>query len=196
MEVYITELRGTYGLSTQLPYPNLPRIEVSVDDDPTLGAADAKVTIVEFADYQCGYCRKVYPTLRELLSEYEGKVRLVYRDYPLGGPNPQGMGPSIAANCAGVQGKYWEMHDQLMRNGDYSTSGLETAATAAGLDLAAWKDCQANPQAQVGEIGADFEAGQAAGVNGTPAFFINGVFLNGAVPKEQFKAVIDRELGS
>lgn len=195
MEAYIVELKATYGMSTQLPYPNLPRIAVSVDDDPSLGPANAQVTIVEFADYQCGYCRKVYPTLRELLEEYEGKVRLVYRDYPLGGPNPQGMTPSIAANCAASQGKYWEMHDQLMRVGDYTTTGLESAATAAGLDLGPWKDCTTNSQAQVAEITADFEAGQAAGVNGTPAFFVNGVFLNGAVPKEQFKAVIDRELG-
>lgn len=195
MAAYLDELKAKHGLKIQLPYPNLPKIEVSADDDPTLGDAAATVTIVEFADYQCGYCRKVYPTLVELLDEYKGKVKVVYRDYPLGGPNPSGMGPSIAANCAGSQGKYWEMHDVLMRTGDFSASGMEATAGTLGLDVTAYKACVSEPTSQVAEITADFEAGQAAGISGTPAFFINGVFLNGAVPKEVFKAVIDKELG-
>ncbi|MCB9760233.1 MAG: thioredoxin domain-containing protein [Alphaproteobacteria bacterium] len=195
MQEWLTELESSYKLQTHLPYPNLPRIEVSTDDDPALGSAEAPVTIVEFADYQCGYCRKIYPTLRELLTEYDGKVRLVYRDYPLGGPNPAGMTPAIAANCAGQQGKYWEMHDTLMKASSYSGPELEAHAQSSGLDVAKWKDCMNDNVAQVQEITADFEAGREVGVSGTPAFFINGIFLNGAVPKEQFVSVIERELG-
>lgn len=194
MQAYVEELKATYKLTIDVPYPDLPRIQVSVDDDPAIGDANAPITIVEFADFQCGYCRKIYPTLRELIDEYPGKIRLVYRDYPLGGPNPAGMSPIIAANCAGAQGKYWEMHDALMKGSGFSEQMLTEKATAAGVDIDQWKACMANPTAQVEEISRDFNAGQEVGVSGTPAFFINGVFLNGAVPKEQFESVINREL--
>ncbi|MCB9797977.1 MAG: thioredoxin domain-containing protein [Alphaproteobacteria bacterium] len=194
MQAWLDELKASYELQFSLPYPDLPRLQVSVDDDPALGKTDAPITIVEFADFQCGYCRKIYPTLRELLEEYPDKIQLVYRDYPLGGPNPAGMSPSIAANCAGVQGKYWEMHDLLMKSGGFAAPQLEAHATAAGVDLNQWKDCVASSSAQVEEITADFEAGRELGVSGTPAFFVNGIFLNGAVPKEQFETLIEREL--
>lgn len=193
MEAYITELEAAYGLQTQLPFPDLPKIEVSVDDDPVLGNVDAPITIVEFADYQCGYCRKVYPTLVELMEEYPDQIKLVYRDYPLSG-GQGGLEPSIAANCAGEQDKYWPMHDELMRNSNYSEVGINAYATKIGLDMEAFAACQADPGKQAQEIMKDFQDGGEAGVNGTPAFFINGVFLNGAQPKEQFVAVIEREL--
>ena len=193
MEAYIVELEAAYGLQTQLPFPDLPKIQVSVDDDPVLGNIDAPITIVEFADYQCGYCRKVYPTLLELMDEYPGKIRLVYRDYPLSG-GQGGLEPSIAANCAGEQDKYWPMHDELMTNSNYSEVGLTAYATKIGLDMDAYAACMADPGRNAEEIMNDLRDGGEAGVNGTPAFFINGVFLNGAQPKEQFVAVIEREL--
>lgn len=193
MEAYITELETAYGLQTQLPFPDLPKIDVSVDDDPVLGNVDAPITIVEFADYQCGYCRKVYPTLIELMEEYPDQIKLVYRDYPLSG-GQGGLEPSIAANCAGEQDKYWQMHDELMKNSNYSAVGINAYATKIGLDMDAFAACQADPGKHAQEIMKDFQDGQAAGVNGTPAFYINGVFLNGAQPKEQFIAVIEREL--
>lgn len=193
MEAYITELEAAYGLQTQLPFPDLPKIEVSVDDDPVLGNVDAPITIVEFADYQCGYCRKVYPTLVELMEEYPDQIKLVYRDYPLSG-GQGGLEPSIAANCAGEQDKYWQMHDELMKNSNYSAVGIDAYATKIGLDMDAFAACQADPGKHAQEIMKDFQDGQAAGVNGTPAFYINGVFLNGAQPKDQFIAVIEREL--
>ncbi|MED5374740.1 MAG: thioredoxin domain-containing protein [Myxococcota bacterium] len=194
MEAYIAELEAAYGFQTQLPFPDMPRIEVSADDDPVLGDPNAPITIVEFADYQCGYCRKIYPTLVELSEEYEGKIKIVYRDYPLSG-GAGGLEPSIAANCAGEQDKYWQMHDELMRNTNYSMVGIEAYATKIGLDMDTFKTCMGETARHSQEIMKDFQDGQAAGVNGTPAFFINGVFLNGAQPKEQFVAVIERELG-
>lgn len=196
MQGFVEELRLAYKLEVTLPYPNLPRIDVGVDDDPALGATEPVVTIVEFADYQCGYCRKVYPTLLELVEQYDGKVQIVYRDYPLGGPNPAGMAPMIAANCAGEQDKYWEVHETLMNEGGFSAPALEAAASSAGVDMDKWKACVADPTAQVAEITKDFEDGQSLGVNGTPAFYVNGIFLNGAVPKEQFVTIIERELAA
>ena len=195
MGVFIEELRLKYGLNTQLPYPDLPRVEVSADDDPMLGPADATVTIIEFADYQCGYCRKVYPTLVELVEEYDGKVNVVYRDYPLSG-GQGGMEPQIAANCAGEQDKYWDMHDKLMSSGNYNKATIDGYATELELDTAAFATCQADVAKHYEEVMNDFEDGRNAGVSGTPAFYVNGVFLNGAVPKEQFVSVIEKELAA
>ena len=195
MSEFIEELRVKYNLQTQLPYPDLPRVQVSADDDPFLGPADAPVTIIEFADYNCGYCRKVYPTLTELVAEYDGKVRVVYRDYPLSG-GQGGLEPQVAGNCAGEQDKFWPMHEKLMSNGNYAQNTIDGYVTELQLDPAAFAACQANMAAHYTEIMNDFEAGRKAGVSGTPAFYINGVFLNGAVPKEQFQAVIDKELSA
>ena len=195
MSEFIEELRIKYNLQTQLPYPDLPRVEVSADDDPFMGAEDAQVTIIEFADYNCGYCRKVYPTLTELVEEYDGKVRVVYRDYPLSG-GQGGLEPQVAANCAGEQDKFWEMHEKLMGSGNYAQTTIEGYVAELQLDPTVFASCQANMAVHYAEVMNDFEAGRNAGVSGTPAFYVNGVFLNGAVPKEQFKAVIDKELGA
>ncbi len=195
MAEFVEEMRQKYQLETQLPYPDLPRVEVSVDDDPVLGAADAQVTIVEFADYNCGYCRKVYPTLVELVEEYDGKVNVVYRDYPLSG-GQGGLEPQVAGNCAHEQGQFWPMHDKLMSNGNYSQSTIDGYVSELQLDSTAFAACQARTDDHMNEIMNDFQDGREAGVSGTPAFYVNGVFLNGAVPKEQFQAVIDKELGA
>lgn len=194
MGVYLAEMEAKYELTTQLPYPDMPRLDVGKDDDPMRGDPEATVTIVEFADYNCGYCRKIYPTLVELVEkDYAGKVNLVYRDYPLSG-GARGLEPTIAANCADAQGKYWEMHHELMIASNYSEAALMAYARAAQLDEDAFAECIANPEAQIPEILADFEAGRSVGVSGTPAFFINGIPLSGAVPKDQFVTIIEREL--
>ena len=132
--------------------------------------------------------------MKRLSEEYKDDVKFVVRYFPLPG-HKNSMTSASAVEAAGRQGKYWEMHDVLMRTGDFSASGMEATAGKLGLDVEAYKTCVSEPTSQVAEITADFEAGQAAGISGTPAFFINGVFLNGAVPKEVFKAVIDKELG-
>jgi protein-disulfide isomerase len=193
MEVFLVELEAKYQLQTQLPFPDLPKIDVSVDDDPMLGNPDAVVTIVEFADYQCGYCRKIYPTLLELMEDYPDQIRVVYRDYPLSGGGG-GLEPIVAANCAGEQDKYWPMHDELMRNTNYQRVAIEAYGTKVGLDMDQFRACIDAPEAQYEEVMKDFQDGQKAGVSGTPAFFVNGVFLNGALPKDQFVAVIEKEL--
>lgn len=194
MGEYLAEIEEKYELTTQLPYPDMPRLEVSADDDPMRGSPEATVTIVEFADYNCGYCRKIYPTLVELIEEdYAGQVNLVYRDYPLSG-GARGLEPTIAANCADAQGKYWEMHHELMSASNYSETALMAYARAIELDADAFEACISNPEAQIPEILNDFEAGRSVGVSGTPAFFINGIPLSGAVPKDQFVTIIEREL--
>ena len=195
-QTYIEELRTKYKVNVALPYPDLPRIPVSADDDPSMGSPTAKVTIIQFAEYQCPYCGRAQETMERVLKEYEGNVRFVFRDYPLGF-HDRAIPAAVAANCAGKQAedKYWTFHGILRANQRaLQDADLEAAATTSGVDMAAWNECRKDP-AMEAEIRKDMADGEEAGVSGTPAFFINGVFLSGAQPFEKFKAIIDRELG-
>lgn len=190
---FVDELKSKAGLQVTLPMPDLPRMEVGVDDDPVRGNADAKVTIVQFADFQCPYCGRANETVQKVLQDYDGKVKMVFRDFPLGF-HERAIPAAVAVNCAEPQGKYWEMFDQVMPNQrTLEDSDLEGYARNAKLDLGAWNKCRQDP-AQAEEVKKDLDDGQALGVTGTPAFFINGIMISGAQPYEQFKAIIDREL--
>lgn len=192
-QAYIAELKSKMNASSELPFPDLPRIAVSVDDDPMMGVKDAPITIVQFAEYQCPYCGKAGESIDRVMEEYAGKVQMVYRDFPLSF-HPRAVPAAVAANCAGEQDKYWEMHKLLMSNQRALEEGdLVAHAQTLELDMAKWNTCREDP-AQAAEVQADMEAGAEAGVSGTPAFFINGIMLSGALPFEQFKEVIDREL--
>ena len=193
--VFVEELRASYKVNVTLPYPELPRFEVSVDDDPSIGPADAPITIVQFAEFQCPYCGKARESLAEVEKAYPGKVRFVFRDFPLGF-HDRAIPAAVAANCAGKQdpAKYWKVHDILMLNQRaLQEPDLERAAQESGVDMAKWKSCRTEV-AMEEEVKKDMADGEALGVTGTPAFFVNGIFLNGAVPFERFKAIIDREL--
>ncbi len=192
---FVAELRASYKVNLTLPYPELPRFEVSADDDPSMGPADAPVTIVQFAEFQCPYCGKARESLAQVEKAYPGKVRFVFRDFPLGF-HDRAIPAAVAANCAGKQdpAKYWKIHDLLMANQRaLQEPDLERAAQEAGVDMAKWKSCRTEV-AMEEEVKKDMADGEALGVSGTPAFFVNGIFLNGAVPFENFKAIIDREL--
>jgi len=185
-----TELKQKHGVSIMLePF----RIEVSADDDPFKGPADAAVTIVEFADFQCGFCGRARPTTTALLEKYPDTVRFVFRDYPIP-KHPRAARMAEGANCAGDQGKYWEYFDHLFDNPrKTSDDDLKAHAEALGLDTASFNEClDSNKHAE--EVQKDLEDGAAAGVSGTPAFFINGRMLSGAQPVEKFAEVIDDEL--
>jgi protein-disulfide isomerase len=163
---------------------------------PARGPADAPVTIIEFSDYQCPFCRRAEPTVQQVLEEYEGKVRFVFRHFPLDRIHPQARGASEAAACAAEQGKFWEYHSELFAgNAQLDRPGLDAAAAKTGLDAAAFKTCVDTRKTQA-LVEADVKDGEAAGVSGTPAFFINGIPLRGALPLEEFKKVIDEELAA
>ena len=171
-----------------------PRVEVAfAADAQALGPATAPVTIVEYSDYQCPYCRRAAPTVERVLKEYEGKVRFVYRDYPLNF-HPRAVPASVAARCAAEQNKFWDYHNNLMnQQGDLSDADLQKRAEATGLDIAAFSSCYGS-QRHNEAIMAAFREGQSYGVTGTPAFFVNGRMVSGAQPFEAFKAIIDDEL--
>lgn len=190
---YIEGLKASYNVKVELPFPDLPRIPVSADDDPSIGPENAPVTIVQFAEYQCPYCGKAGESVDQVMEKYGDKVRMVYRDFPLSF-HPRAIPAAIAANCAGEQDKYWEMHKLLMSDQRALEEGDLTAhATTLQLDMDKWNTCRKDP-AQAAEVQKDFEDGQAAGVSGTPAFFINGVMLSGAQPFSEFERIIEREL--
>jgi protein-disulfide isomerase len=190
----VDELKAKHSYQFTLPAPNLPRVEVAATG-PSRGPEDAPVTIVEFSDFQCPYCGREYPVVERLMKEYDGRVRLVFRHFPLDF-HPHAQKAAEAGACAADQGgdKFWKLHDRMFTNQQkLAVDDLKGYAKEAGLDAVRFDKCL-----DAGEkkalVEADEKAGQEAGVSGTPAFFVNGLFVNGAVPYEQFKDTIEREL--
>lgn len=171
-------------------------VVVSIDDDPMKGDVNAPVTIVEFSDFECPYCGVFYSqTLSELMENYvdTGKVRLVFRDFPLD-IHANAKPASLAAECADDQGKFWEYHDALFE--DQENLGDELyfeIAQELSLDETAFRDCYYT-ETHSAEIDADFQDGTSYGVSGTPAFFINGKLISGAQPYTVFAQEIDAAL--
>jgi protein-disulfide isomerase len=188
---YRKELATRYGVRVLL---EPPRTALTIPPDaPSLGARNAPVTIIEFADYQCPYCHRAQVVVEELIRRYEGKVRLVHRDFPLGN-HPRAEPASIAARCAGEQGKFWDYHRGLLRGGsDFSDADLRRRAEALSLDLAAFATCQIRPGG-ADPIRASAAEAERLGVTATPTFFVNGRRLVGAQPLEAFVEVIEEEL--
>jgi protein-disulfide isomerase len=174
--------------------PGAPqRFDVSVDDDPALGPSNAAVTIVEFSDFNCPYCRKFHlETFPDLMAAYPDQIRFVYRDFPI--TSAESTIAAQAANCAGRQGKYWEFHDALFTG----TLGLgrqayEGYAGELGLDVTALAACLDSGD-ELEEVQSDARAASQLGVSGTPTFFVNGLPLVGAQPMAQFSQLIEAEL--
>jgi protein-disulfide isomerase len=190
-------LRASAKVEVSLEPPAPFRATLDIEDAPIRGAEDAPVTIVEFSDFHCPFCRSVQPTLTQLLDRYEGKVRLAYKHLPLDALHPQARRASEASWCAGQQGKFWEFHDTLYREGgsDASDAAMSKVATSVGLDTAAFTACLASGEA-ARVVERDVAQGTALGLSGTPGFFINGRELNGAQPLEAFVRVIDEELAA
>ena len=181
-------------------------VRASVAGAPTLGRADAPVTIVEFSDYQCPFCQRfVATTLPILKKEYvdTGKVRYVFRDYPLDHLHPQARKAAEAAHCAGEQGKFWEMHDVLFRNQRVlATTQLAEHAKVAGIGGKKFDECLLSGRYAV-RVAQGVADGSAIGVQGTPTFvvgkttagdFVQGSAIRGAQPLETFRRVIDQTL--
>ncbi len=180
---------------SQTATQKVTRYDVSVDDDPSIGPADAAITIVEFSDFECPYCRKwhdeVYPRLMEA---FAGQVRLVYRDFPLSSIHNNAAAAAQSADCANEQGAYWEYQDKLfsMERG-LSSEAYQGYAQDLGLDTSKFNECLQDEKYK-DEVDADFEFAARLGVRSTPTFFINGIALVGAQPFEVFQQVIEKEL--
>ena len=170
------------------------RLAVDPGTGPARGAAEAPVTIVEWSDFECPYCKRVLPTLEQLFEEYPTEVRLVFRHFPLHAIHPNAQGAAEAAVCAQDQGAFWELHDLMFEEQDALTaSDLKEKAERAGLDTEAFAACM-EAEDTPERVEADRRAGIQVGVNGTPALFVNGRPLAGAVAYEDLAGVVEEEL--
>ena len=169
------------------------RYAISVADSPVRGSDEAPITIVEWSDFQCPFCRRVGPTLAQIEDEYGDRVRLVFKHLPLP-MHPQAPAAHAAAEAAHRQGRFWAMHDRIFADpSNLSDERLLTHAEAIGLDVEQFQRDFASPEVR-SRIEADKAQASQLGVSGTPAFFINGRFLSGAQPYAAFKKLIDEEL--
>ncbi len=174
---------------------DVTRYEVAEAGNPAIGPEDAPVTIIEFSDYQCPYCKSWYDSVHtRLMADYDGRIRFVYRDLPLSTIHPEAQSAAEAANCAGAQDAYWQYHDALF-DAKYGlgAQAYSQYATELGLDVAAFDTCVAERRYQ-SEVNDDTAIGLNLGLTGTPTFFINGLKLVGAQPYEVFQQIIDKEL--
>jgi len=169
------------------------RLDIDVDDDPSIGPEDAPITIVEFSDYACGYCRRFHEqTFEVLLEKYPDQIRFVYRDLPVVG----GYEAAQAAECADEQGSFWEFHDLLFTGGlGLDENAYREYAETIGIDADALMEC-VNEDRYAMEVEEDAQYALGLGANGTPTFFINGIPLIGARPISDFEAIIESELGN
>lgn len=185
---YLSQLKKQANVQILLP---APRIEVKAEG-PTKGPANAPITIVEFSDFECPFCSRGKQTVDKVIEAYKGKIKLVFRDYPL--PfHKKAQKAHEAGLCAEEQGKFWEMHDKMFDEQKLDLADLKGTAKALGMDAAKFDACLDSGKHEA-KVKANLEAGQATGVNGTPAFFINGRLLSGAQPFDKFKEIIDQEL--
>ena len=170
-----------------------PLAKVPVGDSPVRGPADAWVTMVEFADYQCPFCAKAAPTVAQLEQLYPDDLRLVFKHFPLSF-HERALPAAHAAECARAQSKFWEMHDRLFASPQaLADTDLLNDASQIGLNTDVWIPCLTTPEMQQ-RVDADSALGTQAGVSGTPTFFVNGRVLVGNLPIDDFKAVIDDEI--
>jgi protein-disulfide isomerase len=174
--------------------PPVPfRAHVGVDG-PTRGAPDALVTLVEFEDFQCPFCKKAQETVQNVLARYKDKVKLVHRDFPLQPLHPASLKAHEAARCAEEQGKFWEYRDLLYKNAPAANSDqLTQYASQLAMNLPDFDKCVESEKFR-GIVQKDEDEGDRLGVQGTPAFFLNGRLLSGAQPDAEFSRIIDEEL--
>lgn len=191
---FLASLRAQAKVVVRLEPPAATRVDVAIADAPVRGAPDAPVTVVEFSDFECPFCKQAQGTVAKLLERYAGKIRLLYRDLPLENIHPQARRAAEAARCARDGGKFWEYHDVLFaQSPKLAPDDLKRYASQVGLDGEKFDACVASG-AHKASVQKDIDEGTGLGITGTPAFFINGRLLSGAQPVEAFARMIDDEL--
>ncbi|MFZ3077866.1 MAG: thioredoxin domain-containing protein [Candidatus Aenigmatarchaeota archaeon] len=181
---------GAYFLFFSQPVSQLPRTE------HFLGSAGAKVVMVEYSDFQCPACGAAEPAVEQVIQSYGNRIKFVYKHFPLTNIHQYSQKAAESSECAGAQGKFWEMHDKLFANQNaLRITDLKIYAQQIGLNTTEFNSCL-DGGAAAANVKADFSEGLAEKVRATPTFFINGRKIEGGVPFEEFKAVIDQELAA
>lgn len=174
--------------------PQYVRYDIPTAGYPSLGPADAPITIVEFSDFQCPFCRRFQQeTYRALLDAYPGKIRFVYRNLPLTAIHPDAMPAAIAALCANDQNGFWDYHDKLFSSETLDTATYIQYAKDLNLDADKFTACLSSGEHDA-FIQEDMDFSINLGVQSTPTFFVNGLALVGAQPLASFTQLIDKEL--
>jgi protein-disulfide isomerase len=190
-DAFVARLKREYEAKS---YLEPSRTLIATSGRPSRGPLDAPVTIVEFSDFQCPYCRALFPTLRQIEADYTGKVRIVYLQFPLVSIHPDARKAAEASLCAYEQGKFWELHDAMFNDqANLGVEHLKEKASQLSLDPVAFGACLDSGK-YIREIAGDVNEAVKAGVSGTPALFINGRFLEGNQAYRDIQRVIEDEL--
>lgn len=174
-----------------LEEPRLPLI-VTEDQATAIGAKDAKITVVEFADFQCPYCKDSQKTIKQVLKSFGSDVRLVFKHLPLD-IHSEALEAARAAFCAGKQGYFWKYHDALFATESLSPADLVKLASEVGLSAPKFQACLTSEASRIAVM-QDKEEAARFGINSTPTFIVNGKLVRGAIGFEEFKALVEREL--
>ena len=193
-ETFVARLRSSATVVVSLPPPEIRRFTIPLDNAAaTRGDADAPITIVEFTDFHCPYCRSVQPTIEEVRRRYGRRVRHVQHDVPIDQIHPRARPAHEAARCASEQDKFWEYRDHVFTHFPVPPNRLSALAADVGLDLATFEACRTGSRATEA-VARSSDMAASMGIQATPTFFINGRMLRGAQPLEAFTAIIDDEL--
>lgn len=169
------------GVNENVNSPIDKNVTIETTDDPAIGSENPLITIVEFADFQCPYCREEAPILRKVLLDYNNDIKVIFRDFPISSSHADAVGAALAANCANEQGKFWEYHDLLYQNQDnLSIENLLVMANSLGVDFDKFSECFGDRKFE-NEIQNDLLDGIKLGITGTPTFFINGFKVEGVI---------------
>ncbi len=188
---FVERLKPVYGVTISL---EPQRLAVSVTGRPARGGADAPVTIVEFSDFQCDFCREFNNSLNRIVTDYGDKVRIVFRHFPLAEIHPLAFRAAEASMCAFDQGKFWEMHNLLFAAPPkLGPDDLRAKAAGLGLDMGAFGQCLDSGR-HAAAIRQDIRDGARSGVTGTPATFVNGRLLTGVRPYPDIANLVEDEL--
>ena len=191
LEDFVDRLREEYGVRSRFgPY----RVDLEIEGHPFQGPRDAPITMVEFSDFECPFCRQSFPVFQQIKAEYGEQIRFVYRQFPLNDIHPRAQKAAEASLCAEEQGAFWVMHDALFEEPvELEMASLREKAAELGLDTARFNACLES--AEYGQrVRDDIRSGFRAGVTGTPMVFINGRPLSGAQGFEAYAEIIDEEL--
>jgi protein-disulfide isomerase len=188
---YMEGLRSKANIVIELAPP---MADVAIDDGAIEGRRDAPVLLVEFADYECPYCQRVNEDLIKLAQEYNGKLAVAYKDFPLVN-HPYAEKAAEAARCAGEQGKFWEYHDRLFQDKKLNVPQLKEQAKALNLDSLKFDQCL-DSGAETANVKKDREEGVNLGLSGTPSFFINGHFFSGVPEYATLRQMVEQQLAT
>ena len=197
VDKWIAEQTKKSPVEVYIQKPRRPTFPVEVGNSPVTGGKDAKVTIIEFSDFQCPFCAKGADVLKEIKKKYGNKVKIAFKNFPLPFHNHAEQA-AVAGLCANEQGSefFWKMHDAMFASQDsLDTEGLKKTAKKIGLKMDGFEKCLSENK-YLAQVKAEMEEGKKVKVKSTPTFFINGKLINGAQPMDVFSEIIDEELAN